>query len=141
MLRFPSRSMVLAFVDSLAIAAPKGRKSLTMVWSTSTLRSARNRNAPLAARLPQPPDDLEGGVGLARTGRHDQQDAFAPLGDGLDGRVDGVDLVVARRLAACVVDLTETPSEIHGFLAISASRPGSSSCQAVGSAASFNAFE
>ena len=38
-----ARSMVFAFVDSLAIAGPKGRKSLTMVWSTSTLRSARNR--------------------------------------------------------------------------------------------------
>ena len=38
-----ARSMVPAFVDSLAIAAPKGRKSLTMVWSINTLRSARNR--------------------------------------------------------------------------------------------------
>ena len=38
-----ARSMVPALVESLAMAAPKGRKSLTMVWSTSTLRSARNR--------------------------------------------------------------------------------------------------
>ena len=38
-----SRSMVLALVLSLAIAGPKGRKSLTIVWSTSTLRSARKR--------------------------------------------------------------------------------------------------
>ena len=30
-------------VLSLAMAAPKGRKSLTMVWSTRTLRSARKR--------------------------------------------------------------------------------------------------
>ena len=30
-------------VESLAIAAPKGRKSFTIVWSISTLRSARNR--------------------------------------------------------------------------------------------------
>ena len=30
-------------VLSFAIAAPNGRKSLTIVWSTSTLRSARNR--------------------------------------------------------------------------------------------------
>ena len=29
--------------ESLAIAAPNGRKSLTIVWSISTLRSARNR--------------------------------------------------------------------------------------------------
>ena len=39
----PSRSMVLAPVLSFAIAAPNGRKSLTIVWSTRTLRSARNR--------------------------------------------------------------------------------------------------
>src|ERR1700730_15776555 len=37
------RSMVLALVDSFAIAAPKGRKSFTIVWSINTLRSARNR--------------------------------------------------------------------------------------------------
>jgi ParB family chromosome partitioning protein len=38
-----SRSMVLALVLNFAIAGPKGRKSLTIVWSTSTLRSARNK--------------------------------------------------------------------------------------------------
>ncbi len=53
--------------------------------------------------LPQAPDDLEGGVGLAGAGGHDQQDAPLPAGDGLDGAVDGVDLVVARRAAAAVV--------------------------------------
>ena len=37
------RSMVLALVESFAIAAPNGRKSFTIVWSISTLRSARNR--------------------------------------------------------------------------------------------------
>ena len=36
-----SRSMVLEPVLSFAIAAPNGRKSLTIVWSMSTLRSAR----------------------------------------------------------------------------------------------------
>ena len=29
--------------DSLVIAPPNGRKSFALVWSTSTLRSARNR--------------------------------------------------------------------------------------------------
>ena len=57
----------------------------------------------LRPRLPQPPDDLEGGVGLARAGRHDQQNAVPALGDGLDRRVDRVDLIVARLLAAAVV--------------------------------------
>ena len=39
----PARSMVFALVESFAIAAPNGRKSFTIVWSISTLRSARNR--------------------------------------------------------------------------------------------------
>ena len=47
-------------------------------------------DALLAAGLPQPPDDLEGGVGLAGAGGHDEQDAVLALGDGLDGGVDGV---------------------------------------------------
>ena len=54
----------------------------------------------LGARLPQPPDDLEGGVGLAGAGGHDQQDAVLAAGDGLDRAVDGDELVVAGRLAA-----------------------------------------
>ena len=62
-------------------------------------------DALLAAGLPQPPDDLKGGVGLAGAGRHDQQDAVLAFGDGFDGRVDGVALVVARRLAAAVVEV------------------------------------
>ena len=63
----------------------------------------QKEDAFLPAGLPQPPDDLEGGVGLAGAGGHDQQDAVLPLGDGFDGRVDGVALVVARLLAAAVV--------------------------------------
>ena len=59
----------------------------------------------LAAGLPQPPDDLKGGVGLAGAGGHDEQDAVLALGDGFDRRVDGVDLVVARGLAAAVVEV------------------------------------
>ena len=55
--------------------------------------------------LPEPPDDLEGGVGLAGAGGHDEQDAVLPLGDGFDGGVDGVALVVARCLAAAVVEV------------------------------------
>ena len=55
-----------------------------------------------AARLPQPPDDLKGGVGLAGAGRHDEQHAVAALGDRLDRGVDGVDLIVARGLVAAV---------------------------------------
>jgi len=54
-------------------------------------------------RFPQPPDDLEGGVGLARTGRHDQQNPVLAFGDGLNRRVDGIHLIVARLLSASVV--------------------------------------
>ena len=62
-------------------------------------------DALLAPGLPQPPDDLEGGVGLAGAGGHDEQDAVLALGDGFDGRVDGDALVVARLLAAAVVEV------------------------------------
>ena len=60
-------------------------------------------DALLRAGLPEPPDDLEGGVGLAGAGGHDEQDAVLAAGDGLDGAVDGDELVVARRLAGAVV--------------------------------------
>ncbi len=46
--------------------------------------------------LPKPPDDLEGGGGLAGASGHDQQDAVFSPGDGLDRAVDGDELVVAR---------------------------------------------
>ena len=59
----------------------------------------------LAAGLPQAPDDLEGGVGLAGAGGHDEEDAVLALGDGFDGRVDGDALVVARLLAAAVLEV------------------------------------
>ena len=65
----------------------------------------KEEDAFLAAGLPQPPDDLERGVGLARAGRHDEQDAVLALGDGLDRRIDGIALVVARRLAAAVIEV------------------------------------
>ena len=63
------------------------------------------QDAFLAAGLPQPPDDLKGGVGLAGAGGHDEQDAVLAFGDGFDRRVDGVDLVVARCFAAAVVEI------------------------------------
>ena len=55
--------------------------------------------------LPKPPDDLKSGIGLAGAGRHDQQDSFVALGDGFDGGVDGVDLVVARGFIAAIVEI------------------------------------
>ena len=63
----------------------------------------QEEDAPPGAGLPQPPDDLKGGVGLAGAGGHDQEDAVLAPGDGVDGAVDGDELVVARALAGTVV--------------------------------------
>ena len=81
---------------------PKGLKSLTRVWSTRMLRSTRNRMRLAFSGFPQTPDDLEGGVGLAGAGGHDQQQALLAFGDGFDDPVDGFDLVVAGLLAGAV---------------------------------------
>lgn len=43
-------------------------------------------------------NDLESGVGLAGAGRHDEQDAVLPTRDGIEGPVDGIALIVARRI-------------------------------------------
>src|SRR3546814_4205495 len=53
----------------------------------------------LRPSLPEAPDDLESGVGLAGAGGHDQQDAVVATGNGLNGAIDGDELVVARRFA------------------------------------------
>jgi hypothetical protein len=46
---------------------------------------------------------LECGVGLAGASGHDQQHALLALGNGRDGAIDGLQLVVARRLAGGVL--------------------------------------
>ena len=95
--------MVLALVLSFAMAGTEGPEVVDHRLVDEHVAVGQEQDALLPAGLPQPPDDLEGGVGLAGAGRHDQQDAVLALGDGLDRRVDGVDLVVARGLAAAVV--------------------------------------
>ncbi len=80
-------------------------------------------DALLPPGLPQPPDDLEGGVGLAGAGGHHEQDAVLALGDRLDGPVDGDALVVARLLAARIgVVVLEDDRLFRRRLALS--RPG-----------------
>ena len=64
-------------------------------------------DAAVGVRFPEAPDDLEGGVGLAGAGGHDQQGALLAFGDGFDGAVDGDDLVVTRGLAGVVIILFE----------------------------------
>ena len=98
-----SRSMVLDAVRELGHGRAERAEVVDHRLVDQDVAVGEEQDALLAAGLPQPPDDLEGGVGLAGAGRHDEQDAVLALGDGLDRRVDGVDLVVARRLAAAVV--------------------------------------
>ena len=62
----------------------------------------QEQNPLLAARLPQPPDDLKGGVGFAGSRGHDEQDAVAAFGNGLYRGVDGADLVIAGNFVAAV---------------------------------------
>jgi hypothetical protein len=64
--------------------------------------------------LPQAPDDLERGVGLAGASGHDQQHALLPLGNGFDGAVDGDALVVAR-FAAAAIGVERLLDEFDGF--------------------------
>ena len=85
----------------------------------------QKQDALLAAGLPQPPDDLECGIGLASAGRHDQQDAVAALGDSLHGRVDGADLIVPRDLAAAIVEIV---LEDKGFGLRCQPLPGTIAC-------------
>jgi len=63
----------------------------------------QKQDALFSLALPQPPDDLKRGVGLAGAGGHDQQHVALATGDGLDRAVDGVQVVVARRFARGVV--------------------------------------
>ena len=72
------------------------------------------QDALLPPRLPKPPDDLKRGVGFARARGHDEQDAILPLGDRLNGGVDGVDLVVTRLLSAAVV-VVVLKDDLFGF--------------------------
>ena len=50
----------------------------------------KKEDAFLAAGLPQAPDDLKGGVGLAGAGGHDEQNSVLALGNRFYGRVDGI---------------------------------------------------
>ncbi|MDT4838060.1 hypothetical protein FQZ97_718060 [compost metagenome] len=63
----------------------------------------QEEDALLLPRFPKPPDDLEGGVGLAGAGGHHQQDAILATRHRLDGAVDGIHLVVAWHAPGAVV--------------------------------------
>ena len=65
----------------------------------------KKENALLPPRLPQSPDNLKGGVGLAGAGGHDKEDSVLALGDGFYRCVDRVGLIVARILAAAILKI------------------------------------
>ena len=109
-----SRSMVFERARELRHRAAERAEVVDHRLVDQHVAVGEEEDALLAARLPQPPDDLERGVGLAGAGRHDEQDAVLALGDGLDRRVDGVDLVVARGLAAAVVEIV-LKDDLLGF--------------------------
>ncbi len=74
----------------------------------------QEQDALLGFALPQPPNDLESGVGLAGAGGHDQQHALLPLGDHFNCTVDRHALVIAR-LAAAAVGMERLFYELDGF--------------------------
>jgi hypothetical protein len=49
-------------------------------------------------RFPEPPDYLEGRVGLTGSGSHNQQHALLAARNGLDGMINCIRLVIARLL-------------------------------------------
>ena len=76
---------------------------------------SKEEDALFAAGLPEPPDDLEGGVSLAGTGGHHEQDAVTAFGDGFDGGIDSLALVIAGGLVvAGLVIVLEDEFDLFG---------------------------
>ncbi len=67
----------------------------------------------LVVGFPQLPNDLKGRAGLARSRRHDEQDAVTAIGDRLYGGVDSISLVVARCFAAAIVKIILKDDCLH----------------------------
>jgi hypothetical protein len=87
----------------LVIACTEGLEVVGPGLVDEDVAVGQEQDALLELSLPQPPDDLEGGVGLAGAGGHDQQDAILATGDGLDGAIDRGDLVVTGNPAGTIV--------------------------------------
>ncbi|MCU0684831.1 MAG: hypothetical protein MUF34_21735 [Polyangiaceae bacterium] len=77
----------------------EGRKVVRLGLVDQDGTIGQKENALFDPGLPEPPDNLKGGVGLAGARRHHEQEALLPPGHRLDRAVDGVHLVVVRRLA------------------------------------------
>ena len=87
--------VVLRHVDFVGDLLQRGKVLLDgLVHQNVPVRQIQNLS--LHAALQQPVHDLEGGVGLARAGGHDQKKPLLPPGDSIHRTVDGVALVIAR---------------------------------------------
>ncbi len=62
----------------------------------------KEQDAFFGFRLPKTPNDLKGGEGLAGAGGHHQENTILTPSNGLHGRVDGQQLVIAWCLVAAV---------------------------------------
>ena len=89
---------VQLFVLDLVHLVAEGGKVLAHGLVHKDVAVGKEEDALFAAGLPQTVDDLEGRIGLARPGGHDQQDALLPARHGLHRAVDGDALVVAGRV-------------------------------------------
>ena len=81
----------------------KGLEVVVFGLVDQNITVGQKENAFLLPGLPQAPDDLEGGVGFAGAGCHNQQDAILPAGDGLNGAVNGVHLIIAWAATGAVI--------------------------------------
>ena len=80
----------------------KGLKVIDLGLIHQNVAIGQKQDALLGARLPQTPDDLECGVGLAGAGGHHQQYPILTFRYGFYGLVDGLQLVIAGRFAAAI---------------------------------------
>jgi hypothetical protein len=71
----------------------EGREVLLHCLIYEDIAIGEEKNSLFGFGFPQTPNDLKRGIGLARAGSHDEQDALLPLGNRLDGAIDGDALV------------------------------------------------
>ena len=97
------KGLVDGAVADLGHSLTKGLERAVLCLIHQHVAVRQEQDAFLLPGFPESPDDLEGGVGLAGPGSHDQQDSVLAAGDGLHRAIDGNHLVVAGCHAPSVV--------------------------------------
>ena len=98
-------------LDALRVGAEFGHRALERAKVVDhglvdqDVAVGQKQDAFFCAALSQAPDDLKGGIGFAGAGGHDEHGAVLTLGNGFYCAVDGIELVVARCFAGCVIKL------------------------------------